>query len=519
MRKLAMPPRNGPAEIRRIVSAAPEMTAGDSWPQPDMRLIEDDHAPPPVLEDDGLPAGWAEWIEAEAAARGCARDYVAAALIGAASAWVGNARHIAATATWSEVPHLWFALIGPPSTGKTPALRPIVEACRTIEREAEPGWEAARAEHAALAEGARALYDQWRERVRTATKSGERLPDRPPGADAPPEPPRPRVLAMDASTEELQHLLAEQPRGLIYQRDELAGWLGNLDRYGGHGGDRAFFLEAWNGSAYVADRVKYRGQPVRIARAALAILGGMQPDRLRAALAGADDGLAARLAYIWPDPPPIIPLASETDVSARNRRDRLIVTARRLYGLAMDVDTSGDPAPLLLRLDGDAFRLFDELRREAMERARSSRGLAAGWHGKTPGRALRLALVYELLAWAGGGGAEPCAVSADAMARAGGYLDYLTAMLDRVTAGLAIGRAEADAAVITRHILASRSTRLNERELYQRPGWSWLRDRERRAAALRVLVDAALIREPARAGRGRPPGDWDVSPRLREAAP
>ena len=38
---------------------------------------------------------------------------------------------------------------------------------------------------------------------------------------------------------------------------------------------------------------------------------------------------------------------------------------------------------------------LDELRREAMERARSARGLAAGWHGKTPGGALRLALVFE----------------------------------------------------------------------------------------------------------------------------
>ena len=195
---------------------------------------------------------------------------------------------------------LWLALIGLPSTGKTPALRPIIEASRAIERDAEPGWQATCAEHAVLTEGARALEQQWREAVRTATKQGEPLPERPPGADAPPEPPRPRVLAMDATIEELQHLMSGQPRGLLYHRDELAGWLGNLDRYGGHGGDRAFFLEAWNGGAYVADRVKYRGQPVRIARVALAILGGMQPDRLREALAGPDDGLAARLTTFIP---------------------------------------------------------------------------------------------------------------------------------------------------------------------------------------------------------------------------
>jgi hypothetical protein len=250
----------------------------------------------------------------------------------------------------------------------------------------------------------------------------------------------------------------------------LTGWFGNHDRYGGNGGDRAFFLEAWNGGSYIVDRVKHRGKPLRISRAALAILGGIQPDRLREALAGADDGLAARFAYIWPDPPPISKLANESDETMRDRRNRLVEAARRLHGLKMSVDAAGEPAPGLLRLDRSAFALFDELRQEAMQRARSSRGLAGGWHGKTPGRALRLALVYELLMWSARGGSEPLAISADAMALASGYLDYLAGMFDRTTAGLAISREETDAAAIALHIISTRPTALNERELYQQPG-------------------------------------------------
>src|SRR5580704_5191241 len=166
----------------------------------------------------------------------------------------------------------------------------------------------------------------------------------------------------------------------------------------------------------------------------------IQPDRLREALAGADDGLAARFAYIWPDPPPISKLANESDETMRDRRNRLVEAARRLHGLKMSVDAAGEPAPGLLRLDRSAFALFDELRQESMHRARSSRGLAGGWHGKTPGRALRLALVYELLAWSAGRGLEPSVVSGEAMTRAAGYLDYLAAMFDRTTVGLSISR-------------------------------------------------------------------------------
>jgi putative DNA primase/helicase len=323
---------------------------------------------------------------------------------------------------------------------------------------------------------------------------------------------------MNVSTEELQHMLAQAPRGLLYYRDELAGWLGDHDRYGGHGGDRAFYLECWNGSPFVVDRVKHRGDPIRIARAALAIIGGMQPDRLRQALAGPDDGLGARFAYIFPEPVPIGPLSCEADASARARSDRLLTAARRLSGLAMDCGSVGEPTPRVLRLDPEAFALFDDIRCDAMTRARSARGLAAGWHGKT-GRALRLAIVFDLLSWAARGGEEPSVVGADAMARAGEYLDYLSGMLDRVTAGLALSAAEADAAAILHHILATSPQRINERDLYQRPDWSWLRESAHRAAAFAELERRGIVRRTARAGRGRPAGDWDVSPRLTEWRP
>jgi hypothetical protein len=494
-----------------------EKTDSDGWPEPDLRLVEDDRSPAPKLDDDALPAGWERWIGKEAEARGCPRDYIAAGLIVAASGWIGNSRHASVNESWCEPPHLWLAEIGAPSTGKTPGLKPFIEASRTIERDAEPAWQTALAKHASLTEAAKAIEEQWCADVRTAIKAGQPTPDRPHGSDAPSEPPRPRLLAMDATTEELQHLLAGQPRGLLYVRDELTGWFGNHDRYGGSGGDRAFFLEAWNGGAYVADRVKHRGQPVRITHSSLSIIGGMQPDRLREALAGADDGLAARLAYIWPDPPPISRLVNEPDGDMRHRRHMLIATAQRLHGLLMEADSTGELAPILLRLDQRALALFDELRQEAMQRARSSRGLASGWHGKTPGRALRLALAFKLLAWSVVGGSEPRMITGDAMARAGAYLDYLAAMFDRVTAGLAIRRDEADAAAIARNILSTRTTVLNERELYQLPGWSWLRDSERRANALRVLADAGWIRQAPRTGSRRRRGDWRISPSLRKS--
>jgi hypothetical protein len=512
----------GAENVRAIITEAKEVTERDTWPMPDMRIIDDDHTPAPKLDDDALPAGWADWITTEAAARACPRDYIAAGLIGAASAWTGNARRVAATADWTEPAHLWFALIGSPSAGKTPALQTIIEASRTIERDAEPAWHTALAAYERDAEAAKARDKTWRNEVGAACTDGSPPPDRPANAIEPDKPPRPRVTVMNTSTEELTNILAENPRGLLYSRDELAAWFGEFDRYGGNGADRAFFLECWNGGVYVCDRVKYHGKPVRIEHAALAIIGGMVPDRLREALADADDGLAARLIFVWPDPEPITPLCNRAHEDAGKRRTVLLRAAQRLRALAMGTDDHGVPAPRALPLDDNACILFDEVRRDAMTCARSACGLAAGWYGKNPGRALRLALDYELLAWAACDDdvPEPARVSADAMARAGAYIDHASAMLDRVAGGLAIGRAEADAAVIARHILARapahRAAPLNERSLYQTPGYTWARDDKRRTAALHVLDHAAWIRRSSAAGHGRPRGDWQVSPRLWE---
>jgi hypothetical protein len=282
-------------------------------------------------------------------------------------------------------------------------------------------------------------------------------------------------------------------------------------------------LECWNGGFYVCDRVKF-DVPLRIEHASLAIIGGIVPDRLRDALADADDGLAARFIFVWPEPAPIAPLWDCAPTDAAERRSKLEKATERLRALEMGADNHGAPAPLALPLDIDARKLFDEQRQETMQRARVASGLTAGWYGKNPGRLLRLALVYEHLAWAArqDGAAEPCSVSEDTIVRAGGFMDYAGDMLERVLGGLAISRAVADAAQVARYVQAmarsapssARLQPLNERGLYQKRGFSWARDSQRRREALAVLRDAGWLRPPQAEGNGRPRADWEVNPRI-----
>ena len=147
----------------------------------------------------------------------------------------------------------------------------------------------------------------WRETYKANSKKGGAAPERPEGA---PKEPSPRRLIMnDATFEALHETLSDNPAGILVIRDELPGWWATLDRPGREG-ERAFFLEAWNGdSAFTIDRIG-RGT-VRVPHCCVSMLGGIQPGRLRSYLADAlkdgpsNDGLIQRFQLLaWPDTTP-----------------------------------------------------------------------------------------------------------------------------------------------------------------------------------------------------------------------
>lgn len=511
----------GTEKVRESIDEATELKFGQpphaEWPEPDFGLLSADRAPAPALESDTLPGDIMDWCKDTATACAAPVDYVVAGLLAAASGWLGNSRHIGPSRSWVEPPHLWFACVGAPSTGKTPAIRPLLEASHGLEMDREEVWAGQWADYQRDAEMAKAKVEEWKARVREAVQQGEEPPDMPPDAVIPEPPPRPRVVIADATVQEIGNILSGNARGILQIRDELSGWLGSMDQFSGAGSDRAFFLESWNGGAHTIDRVKHGGNPVRVPYCSLAILGGLQPDKLKEALNAADDGLAARLAYVWPDALPYQDLNIEQDETAASRLTKLKEAARRLSTLPMGRDESDKPIPITVSIDNDGVTLLNEIRRDATARARASHGLAAGWYGKTPARVLRVALVIEHLRWAMSDEEKtpPSLVTAESIAFAGSYVDYLAEMFERVMAGLLIDRVESDAAIVGQLLVRETPERINERVLYQRAGFSFLRDRERRRKTFEALAGAGYVRPPAVANKSRPRGDWDVNPGLK----
>jgi len=57
-----MSPPDGAAEVRRIIDEAPEMTARDLWPEPDIGVLRLHRRAPPKFPIKVFGPAWGPWI-------------------------------------------------------------------------------------------------------------------------------------------------------------------------------------------------------------------------------------------------------------------------------------------------------------------------------------------------------------------------------------------------------------------------------------------------------------------------
>jgi hypothetical protein len=366
-------------------------TGTPAWPELDTGLLEDAHGSVPAFPLDLLPAEWRRWTADTAQAVGTSVDYVALAVLAATAAVTGAGVRIRVSPSWSESLVLWLALVGTPSSGKSPALASVRALLGDIEHERRGDDGARRRRHVAKVEDARLNHERWQEECETANKNGRPVPDCPEDACVPDAFVPSQIVVADATMEALADVVQGNPRGVILWRDELTAWLANLNRYANGGSDRAHWLEAWAAAGVTVNR-RSRPQPLHLAKFPVSVVGSVQPDRLAEALSGSDDGMAARFLYAWPPVPKY--------TSLLDRRipddDTALAMLNAIAAVAADPDQ-----PLTLAFDDEALRAFDAFleRLHAESEAEGSSGLLAGWLGKGRGTVARLAGALALLHW------------------------------------------------------------------------------------------------------------------------
>jgi hypothetical protein len=498
--------------IARAFDEADEVGA---WSQPDMSILSAGRSAPPPFPDGLFGEAW-PLVRDIAQGAGAPVDYVAATVLGVAASLIGGKRRVRPfdTANWEEPCILWFAVVGDPSSNKSPAVDSAVGPLRPIESRYAEDHRAVVMVNEATKERAAAERKAWQQRVKTAMEGNEETPPLPEAAVEPECPERRRLLVQDSTPEALASILSANPAGTLHLRDELAGWFQSFDRYSP--GGREFWLEAYGGRVHTIDR-KGSPIPIRVPFNGVSVVGGIQPEKLvDMFMSSPDDGLVARFLWAWPDPIPYHRPARCADIN------RLQSVYERLDGLAFEHGFDGERKHVCLPLTADAADVFEAWVAENAAAVLDAAALYKSFMGKARGTVLRLALVAELLSWAVGFGAEPLEVSAKSVVAAIAFFEeYAAPTALRVFGDAALPRVERNSATLGRYILRENLNAINARDVRRLSRIPSLRDAEPVDEAIQHLVEADWLR-PVHSRSGPTPGrarkDYEVNPAVHGAA-
>src|SRR5262245_17118640 len=92
------------------------------WGEVDTAFLDPARSPVPAFPLDLLPPFWRDWVRDTAGALGVPVDYVAQSLLAAVSGLCGAGASVRVGPRWAEPLVLWQALVGAPSSGKSPAM-------------------------------------------------------------------------------------------------------------------------------------------------------------------------------------------------------------------------------------------------------------------------------------------------------------------------------------------------------------------------------------------------------------
>lgn len=496
------------------------------WPEP--KEIKTDLPPAPPFDAKALlPPTLADFVLDEADRMPCSPDYIAAALIVCLGSVIGARCGIKPKRRddWIVTPNLFGGIVGDPSSKKSPALGTVTRFLDRLEAKEAEKLEDAKKIFAAQTAAFEAHQSAVKASMKKATAGkGDNLKMNAAIADlqdlqAPEEPKERRFKSNDSTVEKLGDLLVHNPQGMLVYRDELIGLLASWEKEGKEG-DKAFYLEGWNGTAsFNIDRIG-RGS-LHIKNLCISVFGGIQPELLERYLAGMtasldNDGRIQRfqvmvypnaVAWEWRDRYPV----KGAREAVRDLFDRLAVFDPVQDGAA--------PADDFVKLphfyfDDDAQDIFVEWCTElhTVHIANEQNPLMQQHFGKFEKLFCSIALILHLAE----GSIGP--VMATSAMRAAAWCDYLSGHARRIY-GLVEGAKVTTARMVSRRLADGK---LNDgftvRDMVRKQ-WSGVTTTMQAETALDILEESGHVQcQDGDNPQGRPTVRYYVNPQIRKVA-
>lgn len=495
------------------------------WEQEKPQPITIDLLPVPKLPPAMLPVAARPWIVDIARRMSCPLEFPAIPAIIAMSSVVGRKIAIRPKVNdrWKVIPNLFGVVVQKAGTQKTPPTLEGLMPLKRLEKEALDQHDADKKENAKLAAVIKAKSKAAQAKLDKAAKdemTDEDLLGYAEGAVEEPEVPAlKRYFINDSTIEALGERLRENPNGLLVYRDELKGFLKNLEKQG-HESDREFYLEAWNGNAtnYIYDRIS-RGVVI-IPTVCLSMFGTIQPGPLfrylRQSGRGDDaDGFFQRFQIMaYPDLVDWVHVDEWPAKDPKNAAYQLFVKLASLTAEDVGATADEDDGIPYLHFSTEAQTLFvawwTELETKKLRKGENA--MMESHLSKYRSLMPSLALLFHLIDICG----DPALkgpVSLSATERAAAWCEFLEAHARRIYQ--AAFDADIDAAdTLSKRIKQSLTQPFTPRDILIK-GWSGLTTAEEVDRAIEFLVEKKwlkIVEIPPGPKGGRPTSKIFVNP-------
>lgn len=514
--------------VKELPRFNPDTTAPVmQWPTP--RAIKDDLPAAPAFDAQALlPKALADFVMDEAYRMSASPDFVAATLMVALGGVIGAkcALKPKRCDDWIVTPNLWGGIVGEPSAKKTPTANTVMRFLDRLEARENEILADQQKHYQGEMTAFEAMEGAIKNRIKKAANGQSEnkqdlmavLTHELASLDAPKEPKARRFKANDATIEKLADIEAGNEFGLLVFRDELMGLLASWEKEGREG-DRAFYLEGWNGTgSYTSDRIGRGSQFVKCH--CLSVFGGIQPDLLQRYLSTIinnmdNDGRIQRFQVLvfpeapswqWVDRYPV-PGARE---AVRDIFDRL--------GSFDPLEAGAIPAGDFVKLPSFAFddqaqELFIKWATElhTVREPNETNPMIAQTLAKYEKLFCSLALVLHLAD--GGHGA----VNEDTALRAAAWCEYLEGHARRIYALIETAKTSTAKMLAKRLAQGKLANGFTARDV-MRKGWTGIKTSADAEAALAILEDHSwLISLDDQPESGRTTTRYTLNPKVRTA--
>jgi hypothetical protein len=206
-------------------------------------------------------------------------DYQACSLLWLMSVIIGNAIKIKIRNGWEEKPILWMVLIGNTGVGKTPAIKNIIKPL--------------------LAKNIKEIrnfikLNEKFEAFMNLTKEEKAF------AEEIEKPQKKQFIVNEITQEALFELHEEVKNSIGVYKDELAGWINEMNKYRA-GGDLEFWLSSWSATSVYQNRKTAKSSFIQ--NPFIPVLGGIQPTIFKSFCSEEkeDSGFIDRMLICYPD--------------------------------------------------------------------------------------------------------------------------------------------------------------------------------------------------------------------------